>query len=100
NGKGTYYNPGLGSCGIESCDTDLVVAVNYIQMDNGANPNKNPKCGQKIKIRGLLGLFVTATIIDTMPTGTKGDIDMSPALFKKVCGSLALGLCKISWEII
>jgi hypothetical protein len=34
-GKGTYYQPGLGSCGIESCETDLVVAVNYIQMANG-----------------------------------------------------------------
>lgn len=36
-GKGTYYSvsAGVGSCGEVSSDSDMVVAVNHVQMNNG-----------------------------------------------------------------
>ena len=39
----TYYNPGLGSCGISSTDSELVVAVDAqtIQTFPGAGSNPN-----------------------------------------------------------
>lgn len=51
-GEATYYNAGLGSCGITSTDNDPIVAVSMILYDAasiGPNPNTNPLCGRKIR---------------------------------------------------
>ena len=71
----TYYYTGLGACGWNSKDTDLIAAVGHGLFDgyplvkvplrvplfpshrlvpsgyNGANPNNNPVCGKKIKAK-------------------------------------------------
>lgn len=116
SGRGTYYDVGPGSCGTTDDDSDMVVAINKEQMNNGANPNNNPNCHKKIKIVGELGKTVTARVVDTCPGCDNGSVDMSPAgkiynvplpffcfcfnnllVFEKVCGSLALGVCSIRW---
>ncbi|KAI7897785.1 RlpA-like double-psi beta-barrel-protein domain-containing protein-containing protein [Cokeromyces recurvatus] len=101
-GTGTYYDvaAGFGSCGEMNSNDDMVVAVNYIQMENGSNPNNNPRCDKKVKIIGKTRKVVTARIVDTCPGCSSGSLDMSTALFKKVCGDLALGVCKIKWDFI
>jgi hypothetical protein len=50
SGDGTYYDVGVGSCGFTNSNTELVAALNAPQIQNGANPNNNPQCGQWIKV--------------------------------------------------
>ncbi|KAI9255786.1 RlpA-like double-psi beta-barrel-protein domain-containing protein-containing protein [Phascolomyces articulosus] len=65
-------------------------------MKNGANPNNNPICGDKIDINGPNG-SVTVTIVDTCPTCAYGDIDLSPAAFSKLA-DLNDGRININWS--
>lgn len=89
SGSGTYYEVGSGSCGERDTDSDLVVAVNKAQMDNGnvecvpkqlaclthanpgSNPNVNPKCDKMVSITGDNG-SVTARVVDTCPACANG----------------------------
>ncbi|KAI8887564.1 hypothetical protein K501DRAFT_268656 [Backusella circina FSU 941] len=96
SGDGTYYNTGLGSCGITSKDTDLIAALNAPQMSNGANPNNNPICGKKAKVKGPNGT-VTVTIVDTCPPCKSGDLDLSPAAFGKIADFVD-GRVNIEWS--
>lgn len=50
SGDGTYYDVGLGSCGFENINSQMVAALNAPQMQNRENPNKNPLCGKAIKV--------------------------------------------------
>lgn len=34
-GDATYYNPGPGSCGYTNAENEDIVAMNYVQMENG-----------------------------------------------------------------
>ncbi|KAI8973382.1 hypothetical protein BDF20DRAFT_648835 [Mycotypha africana] len=99
NGRGTYYEVGLGSCGKYDTDDELVVAVNSEQMANGGNPNVNPKCDKMVAITGQKGT-TTARIVDTCPTCKRGALDMSPKVFEAVCGQLSMGVCNIDWKFI
>ncbi|KAK3067530.1 hypothetical protein LTS18_001054, partial [Coniosporium uncinatum] len=48
----TYYDPGLGACGIVSDSSDSVVSVSHYVFDavqKGGNPNQNVLCGKKIR---------------------------------------------------
>ncbi|KAL0141047.1 RlpA-like double-psi beta-barrel-protein domain-containing protein-containing protein [Mucor lusitanicus] len=102
-GTGTYYDvaAGVGSCGQTNSNDDMVVAVNHGQMKNGANPNKNKYCNKKVKIVGKTGKSVEARIVDTCPGCANGCLDMSSACnIQKVCGSLDLGVCQISWDFV
>ncbi|KAL9559845.1 hypothetical protein MBANPS3_000225 [Mucor bainieri] len=99
SGSGTYYEVGSGSCGEHDTDSELVVAVNKAQMDNGSNPNNNPKCDKMVSITGDSGT-VTARVVDTCPACANGALDMSPTTFKRVCGDLAEGVCNISWKFL
>lgn len=95
SGDGTWYTPGLGSCGITNSASDLIGAMNYIQMDNGANPNANPNCGRYVLIKGPNGT-VKVKITDTCPTCAYGSIDLSPAAFEKIA-NLDTGRVTIHW---
>lgn len=96
SGRMTFYTVGMGSCGQTNSDTELVVALNHIDMANGSNPNKNPKCGKKINIfHG--GKTVQATIVDTCPVCDKGAIDVSPAVFSKFA-DFDVGVLTASWD--
>lgn len=62
----TYYDPELGSCGITSSGSDMICAVSHVLFDaasSGSNPNENPLCGLKIRVkRG--GSSVDVQIVD------------------------------------
>lgn len=62
SGDLTYYTPGLGSCGETNTATDLIAALNAPQMANGENPNKNPNCGRKARVKTKKG-SVTVKIV-------------------------------------
>ena len=85
SGDLTHYDPGSGSCGWVSGPNDDIVALSVPMMNNGANPNKNPKCGTKI---GIWNPYTKkqyyATIVDTCQGCKLHDIDVSPGLFKKI----------------
>lgn len=63
SGDLTYYTPALGSCGITSSSDEEVCAVSHYIFDaasSGSNPNANPLCGLKIRLkRGEKSVDVT-----------------------------------------
>lgn len=115
-GEATFYQPGLGSCGIESTAKDMIAALNAPQMGSSGNPNSNKNCGQRIKVVGpkgsvtvkivsfklsLIGILCTYSFFllqtDTCPGCAKGDLDLSPAAFKKIA-DLDQGRVAITWS--
>ncbi|CEP07985.1 hypothetical protein [Parasitella parasitica] len=98
SGEGTYYDVGLGSCGQTNSNSELVAALNAPQMQNGANPNKNPQCGKKIKVTNPAnGKSVTVKIVDTCPPCSSGDVDLSPSAFSAIA-DMSLGRIPIKWD--
>lgn len=103
-GDGTFYSPsvGLGSCGQQYQDTDLVAALAATSMQayNPGNPNNNPLCGYKVKVwnNANPSTTVTVAIVDTCP-GCAGqyDLDLSPGAFNQLADP-SVGRIKISWE--
>lgn len=57
-GDGTFFQVGLGSCGVQSKNSDMVVALSASLMQSGNY------CGKKIKVKTQTGT-VTATVVDT-----------------------------------
>ncbi|KAL8764076.1 MAG: hypothetical protein Q9184_000287, partial [Pyrenodesmia sp. 2 TL-2023] len=91
-GEMTYYasnrNPVLGSCGQLSPVTGDFVALSKGAMENGANPNKNPKCGTTICVCGPgLQQGYQAKIVDTCDDCKQEDIDVNEELFGKFAAS-------------
>ncbi|KAI7864765.1 RlpA-like double-psi beta-barrel-protein domain-containing protein-containing protein [Spinellus fusiger] len=97
-GDATYYNPGvgLGSCGQLHHDSELIVAINWQQMANGANPNNNSKCNKYINVWGPKG-YVRAKITDTCPGCKWGAIDLSPVAFDRIANR-DQGRVKVWWN--
>ncbi|CAG8523863.1 5482_t:CDS:2 [Ambispora gerdemannii] len=98
SGEATYYNPGLGSCGKNSANTDMVVAINKPQWGNPANPNKNKICGKKIRVKGPIG-SVTAKLVDMCPECPYGNLDLSPSAFDKIAKRSA-GRVRVTWKYL
>ncbi|KAI9264700.1 RlpA-like double-psi beta-barrel-protein domain-containing protein-containing protein, partial [Helicostylum pulchrum] len=97
SGDGTWFDIGLGSCGQENTDDELVAALNAPQMMNGDNPNNNPMCGKKINVTNpATNKSVTVKIVDTCPPCSSGSVDLSPAAFKSI-SNLDIGRIKINW---
>ncbi|KAK4183652.1 RlpA-like double-psi beta-barrel-protein domain-containing protein-containing protein [Podospora australis] len=101
SGKITFYEPGLGSCGLTSSGSDLVAAIGKSLFDastvNG-NPNNNPLCGKKIRVT-VGGKSVEVTAVDSCPACTENDLDLSPAAFNQLADP-AEGKVAASWEFI
>lgn len=86
-GDMTHYTPGLGSCGHynDPSKNEPVVALAREIMNNGPNPNNNPKCGTKISIYNPSTKKTHhATIVDTCWACKKEDIDVNEKLFYAV----------------
>ncbi|KAF9557958.1 hypothetical protein CPC08DRAFT_773826, partial [Agrocybe pediades] len=86
----TYYNTGLGSCGVTNVDTDYVVALST--QENGSHA----RCNQKIMVH-YGGKSVAATVVDLCPSCSPYSIDLSPAAFEGLA-SKDLGRIQVSWE--
>lgn len=99
SGEATYYTPGLGACGDTSSDSDMIAALNKDQFYSGGDAgvsNGNSNCGRKAKVtRG--DKHVTVTVVDSCPGCKKGDLDLSPAAFKKLA-SESEGRVDIKWQ--
>ncbi|KAJ2799205.1 hypothetical protein H4S07_005501, partial [Coemansia furcata] len=77
-GDGTFFSPGLGSCGITNTDSDLIAAIPAPQYGTNANPNNAEVCGKCALVTGPKGQ-VRVTITDRCPVCKTGDLDLSPS---------------------
>jgi hypothetical protein len=90
-GELTFYSPGLGACGWEHRDGDAICAVSHLVWDAvqvGSNPNNNPLCGRKIRVRreveGVGTRTVDVTVVDRCTGCKANDIDLSPGVFNQL----------------
>ncbi|CAK5264142.1 unnamed protein product [Mycena citricolor] len=104
SGSGTFFNPGLGACGIFNTNADFIVAVSAFVFDTfpGAtsNPNANPICGRRI-VANFQGRSVVATVTDRCAgcAGT-GDLDFSPAAFSQLADPSVGRIFGVTWNFI
>lgn len=79
----TYYDTGMGACGIVSADSDKVVALPWQLM--GEQSNGNPYCGRTISITcDATGKSTTATVVDKCMGCTGHSIDLSHGAFDEL----------------
>jgi hypothetical protein len=100
-GDGTYYDPGLGACGITSGADDMVVAIGWALFDalaNGtSNPNLNPACGRKILAhREGEEETVEVEVVDRCVGCGVDDLDFSLTAFEKIAEEWE-GRVKVVW---
>jgi hypothetical protein len=103
-GDGTYYDPGLGACGIVSTASDDIAAISHIIFDAaqvGANPNNNPLCGRKIwvtrqKSAGAKNVSVEVKVVDRCTGCKPQDLDFSLSVFEKLAEQWQ-GRVLVSW---
>ncbi|RDB25330.1 hypothetical protein Hypma_007562 [Hypsizygus marmoreus] len=90
-GKATWFNVGLGSCGLTNVDSDYIVAL---------SPAQGSHCNQQIRITDeTTGVSATATVRDTCPGCGADDLDLSPSLFSHF-ESLDKGTFQVNWSFI
>ncbi|MEV7424883.1 MULTISPECIES: RlpA-like double-psi beta-barrel domain-containing protein [unclassified Streptomyces] len=95
-GQATWYNTGLGACGWNNNDGELVVAVSPGVYGTYPNPNNSPVCGRQLQVNGPLG-SVTVTVVDRCAGCATNDVDLSPAAFSRI-GDLNAGRINVSWD--
>ncbi|KAL1852274.1 hypothetical protein Plec18167_006090 [Paecilomyces lecythidis] len=94
----TYYDPGLGSCGITSSGSDSICAVSHLVFDaasTGSDPNQNPLCGMKIRLRRD-GKSVDVKVVDRCVGCKATDIDTTRSVFSKLA-NLDQGRVTTEW---
>ncbi|EPT03938.1 hypothetical protein FOMPIDRAFT_160517 [Fomitopsis schrenkii] len=94
SGDGTFYDAGLGACGITNTDSDYIIAVSWDLFDNypgydGENPNTNPVCGKKITAT-YEDKSVEVTVTDRCTGCDATSLDFTPTAFQNLA-SLATG---------
>lgn len=100
-GEITYYDLGLGACGIDSSgedDSSNVVALSHLLM--GTQSNGNPMCGQTITITNTnTGKSAKAVVKDKCMGCEPEDIDVSKKVYKELFGgSLQSGRMPAKWS--
>jgi hypothetical protein len=92
----TYYEAGLGACGLTNDGTtDKVVALPHVLM--GPLSNTNPYCGKTITIKcSSTGKTTTATVVDKCMGCNDHAIDLSNAAFLDL-DELAIGRTNATW---
>ncbi|KAJ3369166.1 hypothetical protein GGF31_005447 [Allomyces arbusculus] len=88
-GDATFYDVGLGSCGVTNNNGEQVVAVNAAQMNKAL-------CGTCVSL-SYGNKQGCAKIMDTCPGCKSGDLDLSPATFH-VFNEDAVGRFQLSWS--
>jgi len=94
----TFYSLGLTSCGQTYSDSDAVVALSHLVMNNGGNSNNNPLCGKTITIT-YNGITKTGKVVDTCEGCAAGNIDLSPSLFQAFAPESAGRVPGVSWYV-
>ncbi|EED18768.1 riboflavin aldehyde-forming enzyme [Talaromyces stipitatus ATCC 10500] len=98
SGDLTYYGPALGACGITSSDSDSICAVSHIIFDavqTGSNPNANPLCGLKMRLRRNEH-SVDVTVVDRCVGCKATDIDTTTSVFGKLA-DIDQGRVNVEW---
>ncbi|CAF4943542.1 unnamed protein product, partial [Rotaria sp. Silwood1] len=103
HGRCTYYyiQGEYTACGIRHSDSEYIAALNAPQFDvhtSDGNPNLNSLCNRRIQVKGPRGLIVVR-VVDRCSSCSHGSLDLSPAAFKVVAGSLSVGVDQVSWYI-
>ncbi|EXJ96287.1 hypothetical protein A1O1_01413 [Capronia coronata CBS 617.96] len=95
----TYYEPGLGACGVTSSNKDKIVAISHIVFDavsTGSDPNSNPLCGKKIRARRD-NKSVDLTVVDRCTGCHPKDIDVTVDTFAMLA-DVDLGRVLVEWN--
>jgi len=83
----TYYQPGLGACGMTNTEQDHIVAISATIFDSynaAGNSNNNPLCGQYLTITGKDGSPYKAQIVDRCVGCDEGSLDLTQPFFNMV----------------
>jgi len=97
NVRATWYQTGLGACGIVNKPSDYIVALNFPQF--GHNLYLGPQCFRKIKI-SYGGKTAIAQITDACEAcPSNGGIDMSEDLFRHFADP-AGGVIAVTWSYV
>ena len=95
----TYYDPGLGACGVTSKNGDHIVAVSHIIYDavsTSSDPNANPLCGKKIRARKD-NKSVDLTVVDRCTGCEPTDIDITMDVFASLA-DIDQGRVPVEWN--
>lgn len=98
DGDLTYYEPALGACGLYNTASDSICAVSHIIYDavsKGSNPNANPLCGLKLRLRRA-GVSVDVTVVDRCVGCAATDIDTTTNVFSQLA-SIDEGRVLVEW---
>ncbi|GAB1730483.1 hypothetical protein NU195Hw_g5967t1 [Hortaea werneckii] len=104
----TYYQPGLGACGVTSTEDDFVVALSHVlfdaagsSTDAGGNSNENPLCGKMLRAtryneEASAQRSVDLRVVDRCTGCEVDDLDTSLKAFERLAPS-ASGRVDVSW---
>ncbi|KAL5518822.1 DAG7 [Sanghuangporus vaninii] len=100
-GQGTYYDIGLGACGITNSGDDRIAAVSHLLFDqfpgyDEVNPNSNPVCGKSITAT-YQGKSTTVTVTDRCVGCSETDLDFSPRAFEDLANFSVGRLSGMTW---
>ncbi|KZP03816.1 hypothetical protein FIBSPDRAFT_941326 [Athelia psychrophila] len=105
SGQGTWFEVGLGACGVYNVDTDHIVAISEALFDSypatsPGNPNTNTVCNRAISIT-YNGITAQALVTDRCAgCAGWGDVDMSPSLFSVFADQGVGRLYGVNWNFI
>ncbi|KAI7265602.1 hypothetical protein KC345_g8436 [Hortaea werneckii] len=104
----TYYQPGLGACGVTSEENDFIVALSHLlfdaagsSTDAGGNSNENPLCGRMLRAtryneEASAQRSVDLRVVDRCTGCEVDDLDTSLKAFERLAPS-ASGRVEVSW---
>ncbi|KAK9761550.1 hypothetical protein K7432_013475 [Basidiobolus ranarum] len=101
SGDGTYFTPDRDACskrGDTSSENDMIAALSKYQFGQGPGQDTEEAamCGKCVKVTGPKG-SVVVRIRDLCGSCRSGDIDLTPAAFKKIA-NLKDGRVKVTWK--
>ncbi|KAI0062617.1 hypothetical protein BV25DRAFT_1803652, partial [Artomyces pyxidatus] len=88
----TFYDVGLGACGVVSEPSDFVTAISLPYYDGGIN------CFKTVTITAN-GKTTNATVVDECPECGTGSMDFSTGLFE-FFAPLDAGVVDITWTFV
>ncbi|KAJ3769730.1 RlpA-like double-psi beta-barrel-protein domain-containing protein-containing protein [Lentinula raphanica] len=105
SGDGTFYDPGLGACGITNVATDMIAAIGEDFFDQYAihmgvtsgNPNENPICNKRV-IATYQGKSITVAITDRCGGCTNPySLDFTETAFSQLADPSVGRITGVTW---
>ncbi|KAJ3970297.1 RlpA-like double-psi beta-barrel-protein domain-containing protein-containing protein [Lentinula raphanica] len=105
SGDGTFYDPGLGACGITNVATDMIAAIGEDFFDQYAihmgvtsgNPNENPICNKKV-VATYQGKSITVAITDRCGGCTNPySLDFTETAFSQLADPSVGRITGVTW---